>query len=190
MNRIQLFGIERANNPLLPAMRGLYATARPTWRLPCQVSGRFHSETEPLSLPSSSSLHRQRNNSEAPSLWLSRSNGNPRSLRRAMGCVSRTSRAAEWPICVPKRSGRTTGWRASCNARVWTSAACRWHAWNGALPKSAIQFLQGFKRSLAFPSPSFFHRKFRIRTRTAPNVSPRHCPVLILQRNPGANAKS
>lgn len=174
-------GIKSANKGLLVVLRCLYATARSVWRAPWQVSGHLYSGAKPPFLFQNSDPFPPRFLREIQTAW---------SLRRGMVWVPKTSLAAEWPICGSKRSGRIRLWRQSCNAKVWTSAACRWHAWNGALPKSAIQFLPGFKRSFAFPSSVFFHRKFRIRTRTSPNVSLRPCPILILQRNPGANAKS
>ena len=190
MNRIQLFGIERAYSPLLPAMRGFYATARPTWRLPCQVSGRFHSGTEPSSLPSSPRLHRRRDNSEIPSFGLSRSKGNTWRLRGSMGCTDRMPQAAGWPICVPNGIGHRRPWRRGSNAGDTTSAGKWWPKLNWACAGSAIYGSSASKRCLAFPSSGFSRRKFRIRTRTSPNLSQRHCPILILQRSPGANAKS
>lgn len=155
-------GIKYANQELLVVARNLYAGLCSARRAPCQVSGHIHSGTKHSSLPLSLVFCRPQNNSGMPLFGLSPSKQTRRKLGRAMVCVSRTSLAAEWPTCVPKRNGRTISWRPSCNAKAWTSAACHWRAWNGALPKSAIKSLRGFKKSFAFPSFSFSPKRFRI----------------------------
>ena len=190
MNRIQIFGIDRANNPLLPAMRGLYALDCPTWGAPWQVSGHFHSGTEPLSLSSSSSLHHQRNNSEAPSLWLSRSKENTSRLKGAIVCTDRMPQAADWRICAPNGSGHRRLWRHGSNVGDTTSAGKWWPKLSWACAGSVIYGSSVSKRRLAFPSSFFSRRKFRIRTLNSPNLAPRHCPILILQKTSGANAKN
>ncbi len=154
-------GIKNANSELLIVSRRVYGHCCSACRVPWQVSGQLEPEAKQSSLSSSLVFYRIQNNSGVSFPGLS-SSKQTTWLKGTMVCAARISPASEWPICVPKKSGRRIGWRPSCNAQVWTSAACRWHALSMGFSKSMIQSLRGFKRSFAFPSSCFFHRRFRI----------------------------
>jgi len=196
MNLIQPFGIERAYSPLLPAVRGFYAIAHPTWRLPCQVSGRFHSGIKPSSLSSSPRFICRRKNFQAPPFGDSRSPSGTWRLRRlkwAAAYLPGIRLAGMFPGCAPNRTGRRSIWRHSCNARAWTPAATCSPVWSCASPGSTLNSCWVCNGCSVFPSSVFSRNPFKTWTPFIPNTPACHCPNLTRQRsqrNPGANAKS
>lgn len=174
MNRIQLIGIESAYSSWLPVARGLYATARPTWRSPWQVSGHLHSGTKRSALPSSLAFLRGQKHSEIFSFGLSPSKQTMQELRRAMICVERISRAVNWPIGATRTGGRRRRWQRVSNVWDSTSAAKWWLSLKRACVACRTTGSLASKRFFAFPSAGFFRRRFRIQMRSLANVIPLH----------------
>ena len=178
-------GIKHADNESLPVTRGFYAIVRPNWRLLWQVSGHFHSGAKQTSLPSLQHSRRRQKHSEMPSAWVSRSKRHTRTLRRAIVCAGKMSRAAESPMCGRSKICRRKLWRRGCNVTGWTSAGICWPALKpdergsrtGCFPISSAPW--------AFPSPGFSPRKFETST---PNLPPAPLPVRPKSRS--GNAKS
>lgn len=189
MNRIQLVGIEPAYSKLLPVARGIYATARPTWRSPWQVSGHFHSGTKRSALPSYLAFLRGQKFS-GMSIGLSPSKPTMQELRGATICVERISQAVSWLIGATNTDGHKRLWQPACNAWDSASAAKWWPTSKLACVASKITGSLASRRSFAFPSSGFFRRRFRIQMRIIANVLPGNCLIPNLQKHPGANAKS
>ncbi len=183
-------GIKNAKNGLVVVLRRVYAHCCSAWRALWQVSGQREPEAKQSSLPSSLVFPRRRKNSETPPFGLSRSKQTLRRLRKAMVCAERISRAGRWPIGAARRSGHRTDWRHGSNVWDTVLAGKRWLKLNLACAEWKITGSPLSKRSFAFPSSGFSRRRFRIQILNMANVPPRHCPILIRQRNPGANAKS
>jgi hypothetical protein len=174
-------GIKDANNELLTILRGRYATARPIWRAPWQVSGHFHSGTKVSFLSPDTVFFRHRLLREKSAAWR---------LRRATICFPGIRLAGWFPGSAPKRTGHRNVWRRGCSAREWMSAATCSPVLNWALPGSALNSFSVFNVFFASPSSGFSQNTFKTWTRNSPNVPPRHCPIPRPPRNPGANAKS
>ncbi len=174
-------GIKSANKGLLVVLRCLYATARSTWRAPWQVSGHLYSGAK-------SAFLFQNSNPFSPR-FLRREQA-VQGLRVERVCAERTSQAAKWPIGATRTSGHRKLWRHASNAWDMASAAKWWPTLRLACVVWKITGWSPSKKSSAFPSSGFSRRRFRIQMRSLASVVPRHCPVLILRRNPGANAKS
>ena len=174
-------GIKSANKRLLVVLRCLYATARSTWRAPWQVSGHLYSGAKSAFLFQ---------NSDPFSPRFLRREQAVRKLKGARVCAERTSQAVRWPIGATRTSGHRKLWRHASNAWDMASAAKWWPTLRLACVEWKTTGWSPSKRSFAFPSSGFSPRRFRIQMRSLANVRPRHCPVLILQRNSGANAKS
>ncbi len=157
--------------------RHLYATIRSARRAPfqafgqCQVSGHIETGAKPASLFQCSEPF-------------------PPRLLPGVICADRMSQDAVWPICAPGGIGpRRFSWRDS-NVRDSKSAGKLSPKLNWACARSATNGSRASKRSLAFPSSSFFRRRCRIWTRSWVNVSPGICPIAMPQGSPGTHAKS
>ena len=183
-------GIKNAKNGLVVVLRRVYAHCCSAWRALWQVSGQRKPEAKQFSLPSSLVFPRRRKNCETTPFGLSRSKQTLRRLRKAMVCAEKISRAVRWPIGATRTSGHRKLWQRASNAWDMASAAKWWATLRLACVEWKITGSLPSKRSFAFPSSSFSPRRFRIQIWNMANVPPRHCPILIRQRNPGANAKS
>lgn len=183
-------GIKHADNELLIVVPGFYVTSCPAWRSQCQVSGHFASETKHPSLSPRFIPLRQENSPEwFPPGFSSRKHA-MRRLRRTTICGEKISRAVRWPIGATRTGGHRRLCQRASNALGSASAAKWWPTLKLACVAWKITGSLASKRSFVFPSSGFSRKRFRMQMRSLANVLPRLCPILNLQRNPGANAKS
>jgi hypothetical protein len=175
VERLLIMGTNRAESAAV--RRRVYATIRAVRQAPFQVFGQCQVFGHIDAGARSAGLFRC---------------SEPLSSRRLRGviCVGRMSQAAEWLISVPGGIGLRRFWWRDSNVRDSTSAGKRSLKLNLACARSAMNGSRAFKRSLAFLSSSFSHRRFRIWTRNLLSVSLGTYTLAMPQRNPGPNAKS
>lgn len=186
-------GIKDAYNEMLAVLRRLYGTGGWQRHTRRQVSGHLYSETKLSFLPSPPHPHRGRETPPNPSFWVSQPQRGARRLRGmkwVTAYLPGIRLAGIFPGCAPKKTGRRSSWQRSCNSRAWMSAETCSPALSCALPGSTSISCWVCNGCSVFPSSGFSQTTFKTWTRYLPKRTHPGCPNLILQRNPGANAKS
>jgi hypothetical protein len=164
--------------------RHVYEHCRPIWGAACQVSGQFDSEANQSSLPAPLGFRRSHKYCERRSSFLSRSKKKRGSLRKMTICAARISQAVKWPIGDTRINGHRKLSRRVSN--VWDSilAGKWWLTLRLACAEWKITGWLLFKRSFAFPSSNYFHRKFKILIRNLLVAATPHCPLPFPLKTP------
>ncbi len=165
--------------------RHVYEHGRPIWGAACQVSGQFDSEANQSSLPAPLGFRRSHKYCERRSSFLSRSKKKRGSLRKMTICAGKISQAAKWPIGDTRINGHRRLLRRVSNVWDSTLAGKWWLTLRSVYAGWRITGSSLFKKSFAFPSSNYFHRKFRILMRKLLVTATRQCPLPMTLKNPG-----